>query len=55
MVKQTKVKIGIVSITYNMMHYEGHPVIGYYVIAEFVSVQIIFGATVYLNAVWKRC
>ena len=35
-----------VSITYNMMHYEGVPVSSYYVIAEFASVQIIFGATV---------
>ena len=37
-----------VSITYNMMHYEGVPVSSYYVIAEFASVQIIFGATVYI-------
>ena len=36
-----------VSITYNMMHYEGVPVSSYYVIAEFASVQIIFGATVF--------
>ena len=35
-----------VSITCNMMHYEGVPVSSYYVIAEFASVQIIFGATV---------
>ena len=35
-----------VSIAYNMMHYEGVPVSIYYVIAEFTSVQIIFGATV---------
>ena len=35
-----------VSITHNMMHYEGVPVSSYYVIAEFASVQIIFGATV---------
>ena len=35
-----------VSITYNMMHYEGVQVSSYYVIAEFASVQIIFGATV---------
>ena len=35
-----------VSITYNMMHYEGVPVSSYYVMAEFASVQIIFGATV---------
>ena len=35
-----------VSITYNDMHYEGVPVSSYYVIAEFASVQIIFGATV---------
>ena len=28
------------------MHYEGVPVSTYYVIAEFASVQIIFGATV---------
>ena len=37
-----------VSITYNMMHYEGVPVSSYNVIAEFASVQIIFGATVIL-------
>ena len=36
-----------ISITYNMMHYEGCPVSSYYVIAKFASVQIIFGATVY--------
>ena len=36
-----------VSITYNIMHYEGVPVCSYYVIAEFASVQIIFGATVF--------
>ena len=35
-----------VSITSNMMQYEGHPVGIFYVIAEFASVQIIFGATV---------
>ena len=35
-----------VSITSNMMHYEGVPVSSYYVIAEFASVQIIFGATI---------
>ena len=29
------------------MHYEGVPVSSYYVIAEFASVRIIFGATVY--------
>ena len=29
------------------MHYEGVPVSSYYIIAEFASVQIIFGATVY--------
>ena len=29
------------------MHYEGVPVSSYYVIAEFASVQIIFGATVW--------
>ena len=28
------------------MHYEGVPVSSYYVIAEFASVRIIFGATV---------
>ena len=28
------------------MHYEGVPVSSYYVIAEFASVKIIFGATV---------
>ena len=38
-----------VSITYNMKHYEGVPVSSYYVIAEFASVQIIFGATVPLE------
>ena len=32
-----------VSITSNMMHYEGCPVSSNYVIAEFASVQIIFG------------
>ena len=37
-----------VSITYNMMHYEGVPVSSYYVIPEFASVQIIFGATVHI-------
>ena len=35
-----------VSITYNMMHYEGVPVSSYYVIAKLASVQIMFGATV---------
>ena len=30
------------------MHYEEHPVSSYYVIAEFASVQIMFGATVYV-------
>ena len=35
-----------VSITYNMMHYERVPVSSYHVIAEFASVQIIFGATI---------
>ena len=41
-----------VSITYNIMHYEGVPVSIYYIIVEFASVQIIFGATVltYKNA-----
>ena len=34
-----------VSIKCNI-HQEGHPVSSYYVIAEFASVQIIFGATV---------
>ena len=29
-----------------MMHFEGVPVSSYYVIAEFASVQLIFGATV---------
>ena len=29
-----------------MMHYEGRPVGSYYVIAEFSSVHMIFGATV---------
>ena len=29
-----------------MMHYERLPVSSYYVIAEFASLQIIFGATV---------
>ena len=35
-----------VSITYNMMYYKGVPASSYYVIAEFASVLIIFGATV---------
>ena len=35
-----------VSITYDVMHYEGLPVNSYHVTAEFASVQIIFGATV---------
>ena len=35
------------SITYNMMHYEGVPASSYYVIAEVASVQIIFRATVW--------
>ena len=38
-----------VSITSSMMHYEGYPVSSYYLIAEFASVQIIFGATVHRN------
>ena len=29
------------------MHYEGVPASNYYVIAEFASIQVIFGATVY--------
>ena len=33
-------------MTYVMMHYEGHPVSSYYVIVEFASIQIFFGATV---------
>ena len=41
-----------VSITYNMMHYEGVPVSSYYVIAEFASVRIIFGATV--QNIWAQ-
>ena len=41
-----------VSITYNMVHHEGVPVSSYYVIAEFASVRIIFGATVtYMHCV----
>ena len=36
-----------VSITYNMNDYEGVPVCSYHVMAEFASVQIIFGATAY--------
>ena len=39
-----------VSITYNMMHYEGVPVSSYYAIAEFASVQIIVGATVFIKS-----
>ena len=35
-----------------MMHYKGVPVGSYYVIAEFASVRIIFGATVILS---KNC
>ena len=41
-----------VSITYNMMHYEGVLVSSYYVIAEFASVRIIFGATVSQHYSW---
>ena len=47
-----------VSITYIMRHYEGVPVSSYYVIAEFASIQILFGATVSLHpcqAVVRRC
>ena len=35
-----------IAITSNMMHYEGVPVISYYVITEFASVPKIFGAAV---------
>ena len=31
------------------MHYEGVPLSSYYVIAEFASVRIIFGATVRIH------
>ena len=39
-----------------MMRYKGHPVSDYYVIAEFASVQIIFGATVtFFHKVNQEC
>ena len=38
-----------------MMHYEGVPVSSYHVIAEFVSVRIMFGATVGITEQMSIC
>ena len=37
------------------MHYEGVPVSSYYATAEFASVQIIIGATVFLPQKGRYC